>query len=148
MAFSLCFLPLLLMPILGLFLPPPKERIAGFLFWSMTAFTALLLLYLAVAGVIVTVQGELWGLALALTPLGMLAAHLANAFWVIGQQRRLPADMEEEARREARLRLHRRLWMPFCAGFILLLAALVLTYGLSRAAPAPPPAAPAPASAP
>ena len=42
-------------------------------------------------------------------------ALLANTFWGLRQSRRLPADLDEPARRESLLRIARRLWVLLLA---------------------------------
>ncbi len=143
---ALLVLPGFLLPFVGFFLPPPRNRPAGVLYWlALGAF----LLALILAGVGFTVGAfsdharygafAWWHWAGPLVCVAVTCALLANTFWALGQARRLPPGMGEEDRREHLRRLSRRLWMPLCA---LSLLALVLPFGLMRfwaSAPAVPP---------
>ena len=102
----------ILLPFVGFFLPPPKRRPDGVLYWISLS---LLSIGLAILG-----RWLGWNILLYLP--AVILALLANTFWARGAARSLREDLEDGERREALRRLSRRLWFPLqCLSFLVFL---------------------------
>ncbi len=108
----LFFLPFLippalaiLLPAVAFFLPPPKQRPDGRLYW-----TSLSLLSITLAGLALFGTSLPWQLRVLVVP--AILALLANTAWARGATRNLRENLEDEDLREALRSLSRRLWFP------------------------------------
>ena len=155
--FLLMFPLLLFLPVIGFFLPPPKQRPDGMLYWvTLAIFLCFLLCGLLFIGMVVRSghwdvehAGPVTACILIGLHLALILGLLANTFWVKGVARKLPEGMDTEEHWEAISRLSRRLWWPFLAldGLCLLILA-VLFFGAAPTPPSARPVAPRPAAPP
>ncbi|GEM_PF-1665439 len=97
------FVFLLFLPILMVFLPLPRSRPVGVLYWMVFSLQATLLVF-----------ETAWklgkGIQLAGVCLPPILVLLANAGWVQEMAARIPSGTDEGERREAMRKLSRRLW--------------------------------------
>lgn len=116
-----------------------SRPLAGALYWTAFGLLAVQLLYVeAVIGVGVFAWGQISSEPMGLFPLFLIPLPVilllltANALWVRGQDRRIPADAGEEERTEARGRLKRRLWFPLLAIPLLQIALSFILPAMNR----------------